>query len=330
MTSRPAWQNWSTVALRAALGAGLLAACFALPDMSALPAAFSRMHPAWLALAFVLAVVGTVLLPALVTKEALAVERIDLTFAELVRINFESRFYVIVLPRPASVGIRWLRYAKGGDPHDALALMAYERLVQILVMTLIGTVVLAFELARLGPAAAGVLAASAACTAALAALLLPFLVPAVARRLLAWLQAGSRMLPAFLATRMRRLLEAVQAYDRLGRRSTARILAYSILSYALFIASPYAVAVAMNADISVPALAWIRPLVFLLTLLPFTMGGMGVREAGFIGLLGLYGVAAPTALAFSLTLFAIQVAIGLVGLALALARRRTDRRAVAP
>lgn len=328
MTAEPAWRNWSTVALRAALGAGILAACFMLPDMSSLPAAFSRMDPAWLIAALALAVVGTVLLPALVTKEALAVERIHLTFSELVRINFASRFYVIVLPRAASIGIRWLRYAKGGDPHDALALMAYERLMQLFVMMLVGTAVLPFELAKLEGATAGVVAASAACTAVLGALLLPFLLPAAARRLPVLLHALSRVVPAFVTARLQRLLNSVQAYHGLGSRANFRVLGYSTLSYVLFIASPYAVSVAMEADISVLALAWIRPLVFLLTLLPFTIGGLGVREAGFIGLLHLYGIVASDALAFSLTLFAIQVAIGLVGLALEIARRSEPRTAV--
>jgi hypothetical protein len=320
MTADRSWRYWTNIAMRVALGIGILAACFLLPDMSGLSDALVRTDWGWLFLALLLAVIGTVLLPSLTTQQALAIERIELTLAELVRINFAIRFYVLVLPRAASIGIRWLRYTKGGDGHDALALMVYERLVQLFTMTMIGTVVLAAELPKLGNMGSGIFAAAAACTAMLVALLLPFLVPATARWLAAAATVCNRIAPAFLGTRINRLMNAVTAFHRLRAPATMLVLAYSVLGYVLFIASPYVVAIAMDTDISLASLAWIRPLVFLLTLLPFTVGGLGVREAGFIGLLHIYGIPAGEALAFSLVLFAIQIAIGVVGLILELGR----------
>jgi uncharacterized membrane protein YbhN (UPF0104 family) len=43
--------------------------------------------------------------------------------------------------------------------------------------------------------------------------------------------------------------------------------------------------------------------VALLMLLPVSVAGLGLREGGYVGLLGLFGVAAPTALALSLVFF---------------------------
>lgn len=324
------WQSWVTIAMRVALGAGIFAACLMLPDLSGLPDTIAGANPWWLLGALLLTIIGTVLLPALVTREALAIDRIGLSLAELVRINFAVRFYVLVLPRAASIGIRWLRYMKGGDAHDAIALMVYERLMQLFTMTLIGTAVLAFELPDLGASATGILAAAIGCALLLAGMLIPFLWPTAADGLTAVVRFAERFAPAFLAARARRLLDSVTAFHHLRAPATLRILGWSLLSYLLFIANSWMVVGAMGLDISLPALAWIRPLVFLLTLLPFTIGGLGVREAGFIGLLHLYGVAAGEALAFSLVLFAIQVAIGLVGMAIELRQRFAENRPATP
>ena len=320
------WRDWATVVMRLALGAGILAACFLLPDLSGLAETFSASDPSWFLLALLLAIIGTVLLPSLVTQATLAIKRIDLSFAELVRINFSVRFYVLMLPRAASIGIRWLRYTKGGDSHDAMALIVYERLIQLFTMTLIGTLALAYELDALHGAALGIFAAALACTALLGAMLLPFLFPATTGWLSAAAGVAGRIAPAYLVARIDRLLDAVSAFHQLRTTATIKIVAWSALAYVLFIASSYSVVIAMDLDISLVALAWIRPLVFLLTLLPFTIGGLGVREAGFIGLLHLYGIAPGEALAFSLVLFAIQVAIGVVGLSIELWQHVTKVR----
>ncbi|MEX2148950.1 MAG: lysylphosphatidylglycerol synthase transmembrane domain-containing protein [Steroidobacteraceae bacterium] len=321
------WPRWATVAMQIAFGAGIFAACLLLPDLSGLPGTLAAADPWWLLGALLLAIVGTVLLPSLMTREALAIDRIGLSLVELIRINFAIRFYVLVLPRAASIGIRWLRYMKGGGAHDAMALMVYERLMQLFTMTLIGTIVLGTELDALGDSAAGIFVAALGCTTLLAAMLIPFLWPIAAGWLAAAVGIAERIAPAFLTARARRLLDSVTAFHQLRAPATLKILAWSLLSYLLFIGSPWAVVFAMDVDISLPALAWIRPLVFLLTLLPLTIGGIGVREAGFIGLLHLYGVAAGEALAFSLVLFAIQVAIGVVGMATELKQRIAVARA---
>ena len=55
------------------------------------------------------------------------------------------------------------------------------------------------------------------------------------------------------------------------------------------------------------------PLVALLTMIPVSLSGIGVREGGFVYFLGLYGVPAAQAMMLSLAFFAVQVAASLVG-----------------
>jgi len=55
------------------------------------------------------------------------------------------------------------------------------------------------------------------------------------------------------------------------------------------------------------------PLVAILTILPISFNGIGIREGGFIYFLGLKGISAEKALTLSLSFFAIQVVASLIG-----------------
>ncbi|NIA08393.1 MAG: hypothetical protein GWP10_01120 [Nitrospiraceae bacterium] len=55
------------------------------------------------------------------------------------------------------------------------------------------------------------------------------------------------------------------------------------------------------------------PLVAILTLLPISFNGIGIREGGFIYFLGLKGISAEKAITLSLSFFAVQVAAALIG-----------------
>lgn len=67
--------------------------------------------------------------------------------------------------------------------------------------------------------------------------------------------------------------------------------------------------------IQVPAIFYFAafPLISLLTMLPLSFNGIGVREGGFVYLLGLHGIPAGQAVTLSLGFFAIQVAASLAG-----------------
>ena len=55
------------------------------------------------------------------------------------------------------------------------------------------------------------------------------------------------------------------------------------------------------------------PLVAILTILPISFNGIGIREGGFIFFLGLKGISAEKALTLSLSFFAIQIVASLIG-----------------
>lgn len=67
--------------------------------------------------------------------------------------------------------------------------------------------------------------------------------------------------------------------------------------------------------IQVPALFYFAafPLIALITMLPISFNGIGVREGGFVYLLGLHGIPAGQAVMLSLAFFAVQVTASLAG-----------------
>jgi|SRR3989344_1690221 len=58
---------------------------------------------------------------------------------------------------------------------------------------------------------------------------------------------------------------------------------------------------------------WIFGTISVVQLVPISIGGLGVREASFVSLLALFGVASPIALALSLSVFSLQVFYALIG-----------------
>ena len=291
----------------------VLGGCFALVDVDALKNALSKTGPGYLAITFVTTVIGSIIVPGIMTWYALPEGRLDLSLGRLIMINFALRFYMLVLPRPITLGMRWLRYRQGGSGVDALALMVFVRLVQMAVYSFTAVLLLGVQLESL-PDYSRYVWLAAALVLLLALLAIAPFFSARANRLLVWfVTISDRLLPAFLKRILLKLLDAVAAFQELPLARILIVVACSLTSYVLLIAGSYVLMQTMNFTISLQDLAWIRSLIFIITQIPVTIGGIGLREAGFIGLLHMYGVAEHDALAYSLLFLFIHILIGLVG-----------------
>lgn len=302
--------------LRWALTAGLLALLVAFIDLDRTLQAIAGADPAMLASGLTLNVIGTILLPAVITSLALSAQNRRMGLWRLTEINLTNRFYVLVLPRAASVAIRWRRYGEGAFSAQALALMMFERGVQFAMLMVLSLAALWFDRGALGDWTAPLILTAGAGTVATLALLLPFVsgtTERLLRKLLTW---AKPVTPGVIHRGLERLVGAAAVFRGLSRRPALAIVGWSLIATLCFFASAWFAARAIGLELSLISLVWIRSLVFLMTLVPITIGGMGVRELGFVGLLGLVGVPAPAALAFSAVNFAFQVVQGIVGAAI--------------
>jgi hypothetical protein len=70
---------------------------------------------------------------------------------------------------------------------------------------------------------------------------------------------------------------------------------------------------AVGIDVSPLVYVILGPLLFLVTMVPFTINGLGVREAFFVAFLGRFGVDADAAFAAGFLYFAISIAVSVPG-----------------
>ena len=78
-------------------------------------------------------------------------------------------------------------------------------------------------------------------------------------------------------------------------------------------AAPLLFVEAVGVDVSPLVYIIMGPLLFLVMLIPFTINGLGVREAFFIAFLGRFGVDADAAFATGFLFYAVTVAASIPG-----------------
>jgi uncharacterized protein (TIRG00374 family) len=130
------------------------------------------------------------------------------------------------------------------------------------------------------------------------------------RRTNTWLQArgGTRS----LARGFRSLWDALHGY-RAQPRALLVVLGATVIFQFVRILSIWLCGEAVGIDVSPLVYIIMGPLLFLVMLIPFTINGLGVREAFFIAFLGRFGVDADAAFATGFLFYAVTVAASIPG-----------------
>lgn len=81
----------------------------------------------------------------------------------------------------------------------------------------------------------------------------------------------------------------------------------------LMVLAYFLAAKALSLQVPLPVMLAVVPLVTLLTLLPVSLNGLGLREGGFVLLLGEQGIPQVQALSLSLAVFGLSLLFGLAG-----------------
>ena len=256
---------------------------------------------------------ATIVLPAIVSQQALRTERLSIPLRELIRVNFVTRFYSLVVPKGGVMAVRWHMYRKAGSGGDALALVVFEKLAIFVVYVLAAVVFLAVERHRLGPAGDTTLVVTVGLAVTWVGLLLPFFVKSLRdpqQRFIDWI---GRFAPQSIHQRLSNIGNGINAFQSLPRSCVWNIWLLSLASYVCFVLSGFVLAQGMGIELTLVSMAWIRSLMFVITLLPFTVGGLGLREVGYATFMGFYGISTAQAVAFGLVLFFVQCSIGVLG-----------------
>jgi uncharacterized membrane protein YbhN (UPF0104 family) len=100
---------------------------------------------------------------------------------------------------------------------------------------------------------------------------------------------------------------------RLPARDHASLLGLAVGRHVVLLFGMGLCARAVGIDADWSTLAWVRALVALATLLPVSVSGLGLREAGFAVLLEPYGVPVAQAVALSLLVFSQVLFLAALG-----------------
>jgi glycosyltransferase 2 family protein len=127
----------------------------------------------------------------------------------------------------------------------------------------------------------------------------------------------------------RAVYDGIHGYrDHVG--TLALVSVVSAVMQLLRILAIYACGRAVGIHLSVLPYIVLGPLLFLVMLVPFTVNGLGVREAFFVSFLGKLGVSADAAFACGFLFFVMTIVLALPGLLVILWENVFDRRAALP
>lgn len=296
-----------SLALRVAVSGLLLAYLIRLSAFNEIARAFSRIDPLHL-LTFFLLYFLSVSLQSFRWKLLLRAWDISQRFAALFRWIMAGLFFNNFLPGSLG-GDAYRLYAGGRDTgkvEDVAATIFFERVLSYgsLVTLGLGALSMRFDLRSdwlfwllLGGVFlvfAGIMAVST--------------LPAFGR----WMEAFAGRFP--FAERLR-LKDWVHSF-RFKARHPGLLAGVFLISFLIQFADVFAfrlVASALQLPVKLGDLLLFVPLLYLAILLPLSFNGIGVRESVFVIFASAWGITSADAVAFSLTVFALNLAGSLVG-----------------
>ena len=233
------------------------------------------------------------------------------SFYQVFEINLATVFYGLILPggNIASGAIRFYKLSSQDKKiREALASLALDRVTATIALCIVGIV---FWLIHLPSNSDYIFFIMAIVLFGLILLSLSLVhgknpVPAIK---IIGLNDSS-----FISAGIKNFVDTVKRFKEFSLDSIVFILSISLISQILGVIVYYLLALSLNIDISFLAIGWIRCAVVLITMIPISVSGIGIREGSLLLLLSTYGVREEDVLAFSLLIFAVTIVmIGLIG-----------------
>ena len=297
-------------ALKVGVSLALLGVLFARVDRAQMAASLRGAALPLLLLCIPLYAVGQVL-STLRWQILLAAEGLRVPLWPLALLYSEGMFFNLFLPTAVGGdvmrGYRIWHLTQGGE--GALASILVERISGFVAMIGIACAATAAAFATgtlRDPVVAAFVAGVAAALAAAISLLVSPSVFRLAERL-----AGARAGSGAFQT-ARRFCEAVQRYRGHGRAVVAA-LGISLAFQTLIVFLVYLVALALHLPIAFVQFLIFIPILNVISMLPISLSGLGVREGGAIYLLAKIGVDPAASLTLSLLWFAVVAVTSLPG-----------------
>jgi uncharacterized membrane protein YbhN (UPF0104 family) len=301
---RPHVRRWVSGVLRVVVSIALVAWVWRRIDTAEFGRQFTAQSPAWL-VAAALATVAQIGIIAVRWRQVLIGLGVDVPSRSVLSVTYIASFFNA-----------WLLGTMGGDVARAVLAPVGERgraavihsvlLDRVMTFTGLGLVILPFAVLGAGP-----LAHSLPLMVSLVAAFVPLaLIPVIGP--VAKLVGGRRIPFARLAFGL------AESWSRLrrARGRFAMALAIAVISALAFAAAAWCLSRAQHLDVGFVDFLMLMPPVVLLSGLPISVGGWGVRENAMIAALATVGVGASAAMVLSVQLGALVALLSLPGGAL--------------
>jgi uncharacterized protein (TIRG00374 family) len=288
--------------VKGVISISLMTILFLKVDLSVMKKSFLSADPGYLVFAVILSFAAW-MIATLKWQWLLAALGVNPSYGDLLSLNFISIFYSFFLPGQISSEIaKGIRFAyAGGKPQHAVASITIEKLTGLAAMLLMGIVSISYEHFQFdfrGGSFLGI-AVLACCSL--------FLIGKKGIRRFSAADRCARV-PNFYSN-VSRCFEPY--YRKPGPVFVALLLSFLFQFFIVLI--NYMVCLSLAIPISFFTLIWIVASVGILRVLPISIAGIGVREGGYVFLLGKYGIAATQALSFSLLILGISLILAITG-----------------
>ncbi len=127
-----------------------------------------------------------------------------------------------------------------------------------------------------------------------------------------WLD-GKTWVPKSVSGKLGKVLHSASRFDQVGARRLAATAGLLCVHELIGILSFYWLAVALHLPLSFISIGWIRCYIALITMLPLTLMGIGVRDGSLILLLKTYAISPALAVGYSTLLLGRTFILGLLG-----------------
>jgi uncharacterized membrane protein YbhN (UPF0104 family) len=293
-------------ALRLTVGVGAIAVLIWRIDVGRASSVLKAAEVGWL-LAALGAQLGSKLCWLLRWGTLLRSSDCQLGFGNLLRFILVGLFFNNFLPSTVGGDVaRGFGLTRHGVPRaTAAASVIADRLIGLLALALMavaGGILGAFFWPGDGP-----WVASAAFALAVAGLIAILTRPRLLDRF-----GRLRVIPAMIAQKAQRVLQGISFLAGHGPGVT-KALIYSLALSTCSAVYHWSIGQAIGLTVPLAAYLIIVPAVMLSASLPITLNGLGIRELGFVGLLGAQGVPVATAAVFALLAFVGPLLFALLG-----------------
>lgn len=244
---------------------------------------------------------------------------INQPFWTLLQLYLIGLFFSLFLPTSAGGdAMRMYQVARrSGRVTEAIMGTLQERFLGLGASLVIGLAAMFYYLPLVPEGLrAWVTAIALASIAVVAFVIYPQLMFGIVRKV--WSVPGNR--PIFesirgrpMALRVTTALQPIAAIPSLPPLRLIVLLTLSLSAVLAGICSYYIISHSLNLNVSFIAFCLVVPMVWIVRMIPVSLGGIGVGEGSFVFLMGLFAVASGSSLALALTVLAIQTVFALVG-----------------